>query len=207
MNNGDNENKKKIKIILIGNGQVGKTSLINVYDGKKFTDKMLQSVCSHYIKKELIINEETYNIHLWDTAGQERFRSVNKIYIKGSNIVIFVYDITNKISFMDIKDFWVEYVDKIIGKDNIIMGILGNKIDLIDKSQVDKEEVEKYVKEIGAFFAESSAKVDPDSFAVFINELLNEYISKNNNFPENNNSLSFNIDDEKKQKKSRESCC
>ena len=133
MNNGDNENKKKIKIILIGNGQVGKTSLINVYDGKKFTDKMLQSVCSHYIKKELIINEETYNIHLWDTAGQERFRSVNKIYIKGSNIVIFVYDITNKISFMDIKDFWVEYVDKIIGKDNIIMGILGNKIDLIDK--------------------------------------------------------------------------
>ena len=108
MNNGNNENKKKIKIILIGNGQVGKTSLINVYDGKKFTDKMLQSVCSHYIKKELIINEETYNIHLWDTAGQERFRSVNKIYIKGSNIVIFVYDITNKISFMDIKDFWVE---------------------------------------------------------------------------------------------------
>ena len=87
------------------------------------------------------------------------------------------------------------------------MGILGNKIDLIDKSQVDKEEVEKYAKEIGAFFSESSAKVDPDSFAVFINELLNEYISKNNNFPENNNSLSFNIDDEKKQKKSRESCC
>jgi len=204
MKNVNNENKKKLKIILIGNGKVGKTSLINVYSGKKFSEKMLQSVGSHFIQKELIINDEKYIINLWDTAGQERYRSVNKIYIKGSNIIIFVYDIADKNSFIDLKDFWVDYIDKIIGKD-IIMGVLGNKLDLFDNIQVDKEEAENYAKEIGAFFAETSAKTDPDSFAVFIEKLVKEYVSKYNILPENNNN-NFNIMNKNNQKKS-ESCC
>ena len=204
MKNVNNENKKKLKIILIGNGKVGKTSLINVYSGKKFSEKMLQSVGSHFIQKELIINDEKYIINLWDTAGQERYRSVNKIYIKGSNIIIFVYDIADKNSFIDLKDFWVDYIDKIIGKD-IIMGVLGNKLDLFDNIQVDKEEAENYAKEIGAFFAETSAKTSPDTFAVFIEKLVKEYVSKYNILPENNNN-NFNIMNKKKQKKS-ESCC
>ena len=204
MKNVNNENKKKLKIILIGNGKVGKTSLINVYSGKKFSEKMLQSVGSHFIQKELIINDEKYIINLWDTAGQERYRSVNKIYIKGSNIIIFVYDIADKNSFIDLKDFWVDYIDKIIGKD-IIMGVLGNKLDLFDNIQVDKEEAENYAKEIGAFFAETSAKTSPDTFAVFIEKLVKEYVSKYNILPENNNN-NFNIMNKKNQKKS-ESCC
>ena len=204
MKNVNNENKKKLKIILIGNGKVGKTSLINVYSGKKFSEKMLQSVGSHFIQKELIINDEKYIINLWDTAGQERYRSVNKIYIKGSNIIIFVYDIADKNSFIDLKDFWVDYIDKIIGKD-IIMGVLGNKLDLFDNIQVDKEEAENYAKEIGAFFAETSAKTSPDTFAVFIEKLVKEYVSKYNILPENNNN-NFNNMNKKNQKKS-ESCC
>ena len=177
--------KNIIKVILLGNSGTGKTSLINVYEGNQFSNDTLSTFGSQYINKQLIINEETYNVHIWDTAGQEQFRSMNKIFIKGSNIVIFVYDITDKKTFKGLTDFWVDYVDKILGKD-IIIGVVGNKMDLFEKLEVDKKEGKKYANDIGAFFAETSAKDDPEGFINFLNQLVNEYISHfKDNFPEN----------------------
>ena len=177
--------KNIIKVILLGNSGTGKTSLINVYEGNQFSNDTLSTFGSQYINKQLIINEETYNVHIWDTAGQEQFRSMNKIFIKGSNIVIFVYDITDKISFNDLSDFWVDYVDKILGKD-IIIGVIGNKVDLFENIEINKKEGKKYADDIGAFFIETSAKEDPDGFNNFVNQLVNEYISHfKDNFPEN----------------------
>ena len=204
------ENKRVIKIILLGNTEIGKTSLINVFEGKEFTSKMLSTIGSQYSRKEMIINNEKYAIQMWDTAGQEKYRSINKLYIKGSNIVIFVYDVTNRNSFIDLSDFWVDYVFKLIGKD-IIIGVLGNKIDLIDNLKVEREEGERYAKKIGAFFKETSAKEDAEGFKEFVNQLVKEYIDKYT-YLLLNNDKSFNIknpknENNKNQEKDNNNCC
>ena len=105
-----------IKIILLGNTGTGKTSLINAYSGKPFCEGTLSTIGSQYFSKNKEIKGKIYNIQVWDTAGQEKYRSVNKIYIKGSRIVLFVYNVTDENSFLDLKGFWVDYTEKILGK-------------------------------------------------------------------------------------------
>ena len=90
------QKKNTIKIILLGNQNVGKTSLISIYSGKKFSEDTISTIGSDFIYEKLNIDNTEYTIQLWDTAGQEQFRSLNKIYFKGSDIVLFIYDITKK---------------------------------------------------------------------------------------------------------------
>ena len=80
-----------IKIILLGESGVGKSALISAYNGDPFSENSLSNSQSSFIFKKLTINNNNYGIQVWDTAGQEKYRSVNKIFIKDSNIVIFVY--------------------------------------------------------------------------------------------------------------------
>jgi len=174
--NESNDKKKTIKIILLGNTETGKTSLINAYEGKKFLEESLSTFGSQFIRKDLEINGEIYSVQIWDTAGQERYRSVNKIYIKGSHIVLFVYDVTNRLSFTDLADFWVDYVDKILGN-NITRGLAGNKIDLQD-IKVSKKEGKEYAEKICALFQQTSAKDHPQGIIDFIYELCTDYVSK-----------------------------
>ena len=164
-----------IPIILLGNTETGKTSLINAYDGKPFCEGIFSTIGSQFLKKEKIINENKYYIQIWDTAGQEKYRSINKIFIKASKIVIFIYDVTNENSFFDLKAFWVDYAEKILGE-RIIVGIVGNKIDLLEKIQVSTEKGKDYAEEIGAAFLETSAKEFPTGIVDFINKLVKDYI-------------------------------
>ena len=205
--------KNIIKIILLGNTETGKTSLINAYDGKPFCEALLSTIGSQYFRKEKIINENKYFIQIWDTAGQEKYRSVNKIYIKGSKIVIFVYDVTNENSFFDLKSFWVDYAEKIVGK-RVIMGIVGNKIDLLENIQVDTEKGKEYANGIGAAFLETSAKEFPTGIIDFINKLVKDYIDNYGEDLENEASEdSFNINKShlskasRKDNKDRSFCC
>ena len=212
------ENEKKeddsyrrpiIKVIVLGNTNIGKTSLINAYEGKAFTDETLATFGSQFIKKNLEFNEKIYNVQIWDTAGQEQFRSVNKIYIKGSHVVLFVYDVTNKKTFTDLKDFWVDYVDKILGK-NITKGLIGNKIDLMD-NKVEKEEAAEFAESIEALFSETSAKEHPTGIIDFINICVEDYVSKHADELEESIQGSFSLRHQKKKhkkdKKDDDGCC
>ena len=175
--------KNSIKVVLLGESGVGKTCLIKTYIDKKFEETM-STISYEYFKKEVKRGLTTYNIHMWDTAGQERFRSLSKIFIKDSQIVLFVYDITNRKSFENIS-FWVNYVEDLLGKD-IVLGLVGNKIDLFDKVEddtliVNNEEGQKYADQIGALFRETSAKESPEEFESYINELIDLFLSRRNN--------------------------
>ena len=97
-------------------------------------------------------------------------RSLTKLYFNNSKIVIFVYDITDKKSFEGLIS-WEKDVKELIG-DDIIKGVIGNKQDLILNEQVNEEEAIKHANSINAKFRLTSAKMDPEGFNSFLQELL-----------------------------------
>ena len=165
------------KIILLGESGTGKSNLINICCNLEFNPNTPSNITSSIVEKPIILGNLKYTIKLWDTAGQEKFRSLNNLFIKDSKICIFVYDITNRESFNQL-EFWVKKVNEILGKEPIL-AVVANKNDLIPE-QVKKKEGEEYAKSIGAFFMQTSAKNDKEGFSNFINDLVKEYLFKNN---------------------------
>ena len=209
----------ELKIILLGEVFTGKTSLINAYTKEKFNPEVNTTTSPSYFSKLITVGNQTILVNIWDTAGQEQFRSMNKIYIKKSNIVLFIYDITRKKTFKELS-FWVKYVENCIGKDNIIFCVVGNKLDLFDKEEelkqknfefdlVDTEEAREFANNIGAEYLETSAKESGSAFVKFLDKIIGQYVEKYMNFINNNKEKKrIQLDDDKdlsKQKKNK--CC
>ena len=187
------ENLMEAKAILIGEVAVGKTSLINISIGMKFNSSEKTTISSNFVKKKIEINSQKYIIYLWDTAGQEKLKAMTKLFFKGADIVIFVYDITSKKSFESLKD-WIKEVEDNLDNQHVC-GIAGNKKDLFLQEEVNEELGRKYANSLGMKFKLTSAKDDPKSF----NDLLEELIKDAKPFliPKNKISLE---DDKKKDK-------
>lgn len=152
-------NKQEIlKLVLIGESGVGKTSIITQFVDEKFvSDK--QSTIGGTFNSKLVKcgNGKNLKLEIWDTAGQERYRSVTKLFYKDANAAILVYDITNKYSFDQLQKYWAEQVKESSPK-NIIIAIAANKCDLFDKEVVDEKTAREFAKNIGAIFSLTSAK-------------------------------------------------
>ena len=173
------------KVILLGEIMVGKTNLINILTGGKFNENETATSSSTSAMKDLLVKGDKYTIQIWDTIGQEKLRNLTKLFYNNSKVVIFVYDITRKETFEEIKNYWVKDVEEKLGK-NIIKGIVANKIDLFLNEQVTQEEGEEYAESIDALFITTSAKTEgPAKFEDFLIKLYEKYLSgnkeKNNN--------------------------
>ena len=170
----DQKIKLSLKILLIGDSQVGKTSLLLKYTEHIFPEEHITTIGVEY--KDKFVIKDNYNIRLqiWDTAGQERFRSITKNIYRNAHGVLFVYDITNKESFLNIKN-WIKDLQN-VGND--IKGvILGNKIDLEQKREVQKELAQELANKNEMPFLETSAKQNikvNEGFDLMINELLKD---------------------------------
>ena len=168
----DQKIKLSLKILLIGDSQVGKTSLLLKYTEHVFPEEHIATIGVEY--KDKFIVKDNYNIRLqiWDTAGQERFHSITKNIYRNANGVLFVYDITNQESFNNIKN-WIKDLQN-VGND--IKGvIIGNKLDLEQKRDVSKEDLEQIGKKNQMPFLETSAKQNinvNEGFDLLVNELL-----------------------------------
>ena len=90
-------------------------------------------------------------INIWDTAGQEQYRSLGRLFYKDSRIVILVYDITSKESFLDIKNLWYNDLTT-YGEKYTVTALVGNKSDCYLKEEVEEKEAREYAKEIKAHF-------------------------------------------------------
>ena len=167
------EDEGTIKLILLGNSGVGKTSLIKSISGINPNKTEEATLSAYYLQKPFKIEDKEYIIDLWDTAGQEAYLGVTKLFFKGSQIIIFVYDITVKNSFNSLTE-WIKNVKEIVNND-YVCGIIGNKSDLFLKSQVSNEEAKKLAETEGYKFKLASAVNDPKSFEDLIFELFQEY--------------------------------
>ena len=125
------------------------------------------------VQKHLVINNNKFQINLWDTMGQESYKSISKLFFRGSHIVIFVYDITSYESFKDLED-WINLANSTIS-DDYISGIVGNKDDLFLENKVPKEEAENFAQSKHMKFKLVSAKENPKGFEDFLIELIQQY--------------------------------
>ena len=145
------ENDKiEYKVTLIGNSSVGKTSLFKKITTGEFSDKNISTIGmdKRTVQVEIEVQEKDKNvtksidISLVDTAGQERFKSITKSYYKESDGILLIYDITNRESFENVKN-WIDSIyDSLGNQENskYIIILIGNKVDLIG--------VEEYVREV-----------------------------------------------------------
>ena len=176
MSDGDDE-FDDIKVILIGEAGTGKTSLINTSTGLKFDANERSTLNPSFSQKILTINNIKYTLDLWDTAGQEEFRSLNKIFMKDSKIVVFVYSIVVKKTFTEL-DYWYNSIKDVLG-DEPVLGVVGNKKDLYLDEEVTEGEGKQYAAAKNIKFKLVSAKDNPNEFVEFLETLLEEYLAKN----------------------------
>lgn len=163
------------KVVLLGEGCVGKTSILLRYIEDKFNDKHLTTLQATFLNKKLNINGKRINLSIWDTAGQEKFHALGPIYYRNSNGAILVYDITDEDSFGKVKN-WVKELKKMLGSD-IVLVIAGNKVDLEHERTVPLEEAESYAKMVGAKHFYTSAKLNQGVEELFL-ELTREMVER-----------------------------
>ena len=146
-----------IPLMLLGDGQVGKTSLSLNLTKNTFDDSLLTTVGKESYIYQANLHGHNVKMKIWDTAGQERFKSMSVGVIKMVDGLILVYSIANKETFKNL-DTWMNSVKNIADLSSKPVIILGNKCDLNENRQVTYEEGENYAKNLGYHFYETSAK-------------------------------------------------
>jgi Ras-related protein Rab-6A len=134
-----------------------------MYD--KFDASYQATIGIDFLSKTLYLEDRTVRLQLWDTAGQERFRSLIPSYIRDSSVAVVVYDVTARASF-DAVPRWVQEVRAERGGD-VVVFVVGNKTDLVERRQVSIEEGDARARELGVHFVETSAKAGFNVKALF----------------------------------------
>jgi len=160
--------RKKIllKVIILGDSNVGKTSLMNQYVHKRFSNQYKATIGADFLTKEIMIDDKLVTLQIWDTAGQESFRSITRSYYRGAAGALLVYDITRRETFNHLTR-WLEEARQNANQSMVIM-LIGNKSDLDHRRQVSKEEGEKFAAENNLIFLETSAKTAANVEEAFI---------------------------------------
>ena len=220
----DEEEIESCKVVLIGESGVGKTSIISQFINETFQVNMESTSGATFSSKVVTLsNKNKIKLEIWDTAGQERYRALKKMFYKDAAAAILVCDITDKNSFDQIKEYWVDQIKQ--NNDNIILIIVANKSDLYEKEAIDENEVRNYANELNANFIVCSAlnrSGIEDIFVAVGNNYFEKKYNKNNNsldFSENKNvindlnqshdskKIKLKLDDVKKQVVKKKNCC
>ncbi len=155
----------RFKVVLLGEGRVGKTSILLRYTKGEYNDRQVSTLQASYLDKKVSIGGTTAHLSVWDTAGQERFHALGPIYYRDADGALLVYDITDAESFNRTKK-WVRELRKIVGTD-ISLSIAGNKTDLEKNRAVNEAEAIEYATSVGATHFHTSAKANKGLNEVF----------------------------------------
>ena len=144
------------KVLLIGNSDVGKSSLILRYVDQIWNDVFVPTIGVDFKVKSLQIDNKRVKMQIWDTSGQERFRNVISSYFKGAHGILLIYDITARDSFKELEN-WLGEVER-NATPQVLKILIGNKCDLDEQRQITVDEGEAFAARNGMKFIETSAK-------------------------------------------------
>ena len=167
----------KIRLMLIGDSNVGKTSIIKRYCNNQFSPSYISTVGIDFETKYLRLNGKTINLQIWDTAGQERYKVLAKNYFKNSDGFIIVYDITDKKSFNNVVNWITQIKDS--ASENVKCVLLGNKCDLEELRQVDINQGKDLANNYNFKFYETSAQKGSNIQKVFT-DLVKGFLNDDN---------------------------
>lgn len=165
------------KLVIAGDGAVGKTTLVQKFVEEKFNEDYLATIGANIMKKAYKLRGEDVicQFSIWDLAGQDLFKRARKSYFSNAAAGIIVFDTTRRATFEHVKTWMLEF--QIIGKPVPIV-LVGNKIDLVDEREVSREDAETLAQELNLSYIETSAKDGNNVEEVF--EMLAYFLIKNN---------------------------
>lgn len=194
--------EKRFKVVLLGEGCVGKTSTVLRYCQNTFREDHVQTVQASYLEKRLNIDGQRVTLAVWDTAGQEKFHALGPIYYRDANGALLVYDITDNDSFIRVQN-WVKELRKMLGGD-IVLVIAGNKCDLERNRVVPLDKAESYAKSVGAKHFLTSAKLNKGVNELFL-DLTQRMLEKSPSKGKGGKTLA--IEDERGPAAKEGGCC
>ncbi|KAM4835090.1 ras-related protein Rab-23 [Thomomys bottae] len=169
-----------IKLVVVGNGAVGKSSMIRRYCKGGFTKDYKKTIGVDFLERQIQVNDEDVRLMLWDTAGQEEFDAITKAYYRGAQACVLVFSTVDRESFEAVSS-WREKVVAEVG--DIPTVLVQNKIDLLDDSCIKNEEAEALAKRLKLRFYRTSVKEDLNVTEVF-KYLAEKYLQKLKQVPE-----------------------
>jgi len=146
-----------LKLLIIGDSGVGKSSLLLRFADNTFSANYINTIGVDFKIRTLDIDGQRVKLHIWDTAGQERFRTITSTYYRGTHGVIVVYDVTNGESFANVKR-WLHEIEQNCEVVNRIL--VGNKNDCPERKVVLHEDAKRFANQINIQLFETSAKAD-----------------------------------------------
>ena len=167
--------KFDLKVILVGDISVGKTSVLGRFIDNKFSTEYKCTVGSDTKVKYVQIDQNNFaKVSIWDTAGEEKFRAVTKNYFKDAQGALIVFDLTNKETFIKLSE-WIEFVNDSSPAD-VVITLVGNKSDLDSQRKVSFEEGVEYSKILKCDYYEVSAK-NGSNISLIFEKMINKMIA------------------------------
>ena len=149
----------EVKICLLGDVNVGKTSIASRFCKNSFTDNYINTIGGAYQQQNIVLNNGAkIKLHIWDTSGQDRFRSMTNLYYRDAQVAILTYDVTNEQSLESL-NYWLNELNDKVDQDNMLLCLAGNKND-VDSSEkkVPTSKGKAFAEEHNMIFYETSAK-------------------------------------------------
>lgn len=173
----DNAFDMQIKLLMIGDSGVGKTCLLLRYANDSFSPTFITTIGIDFKIKNIHLDNKRIKLQIWDTAGQERFRTITTSYFRGAQGILLVYDVSDRNSFIDIRNWFTQI--QMHADVNVNKILIGNKCDCQDQRAISYEEGESLAKEYNIPFFETSAKQDINvekSFITIATDVKNRLI-------------------------------
>ena len=168
-----------VKLVLLGDANVGKTSLVYRFIENKFRENYKSTLGVNLLKKDLEIDTiGGVSAQIWDLGGQESFKSLRKLYLEGANGALLIFDVTVRKTFEKLNE-WVQNFREIRGKQPLLL--IGNKIDLEGKIKIKENEARKFAEKNKMAFLLTSAKTGNNvekAFKDLMKSILEENVSK-----------------------------
>jgi len=144
------------KLLLIGDSGVGKSCLLLRFADHAYTESYISTIGVDFKIRTIDLDGQTIKLQIWDTAGQERFRTITSSYYRGAHGIIVVYDVTDKESYNNVRQ-WLNEIER-YASENVNKLLVGNKCDLVSKKVVNYETAKAFADKLGIPFLETSAK-------------------------------------------------